>query len=179
MADSPVLKTPRLSVMPFQDVHLTARYVGWLNDREVMRYSENRHRTHTLASCRAYVQSFQDTPHHLWAIIAHNEALGHLGNMNAYVSAHDAVADVGILIGEKRAWGQGYGLEAWRAVCAYLLGAGGMRKVTAGTIAPNKAMLRLMDKAGMLPDGRRVRQQVWEGQAVDVIHTALFKNEDE
>ncbi len=76
---------------------------------------------HTLESCRDYRQSFADTSNHFWAIIAHDAALGHIGNINAYVDVENSVADVGIMIGERSAWGQGYGTEAWQAVCNYLL----------------------------------------------------------
>ena len=49
--------------------------------------------------------------------------------MPMYDVAH-AVADVGILLGERRAWGAwATGAEAWIAVCDYLLGEAGMREV--------------------------------------------------
>lgn len=39
-------------VVRFADRHLTERYVGWLNDPAVVRYSEQRHSRHTLWSRR-------------------------------------------------------------------------------------------------------------------------------
>ena len=151
------------------------RYVGWLNDPVVTRYSEQRHRTHTLESCRAYRQSFQDTPHHFWAIVATDTELGHIGNLNACVDTHNSVADIGILIGERGAWGRGYGSEAWTTVCRHLLCEQGLRKITAGTLSVNIPMLTIMQKAGMTEDGRRVRQALWEGQEVDMIYAALWR----
>ena len=44
-----VLETPRLRLEPFAEAHLTERYVRWLGDPAVMKYSEQRFRTHTLA----------------------------------------------------------------------------------------------------------------------------------
>jgi RimJ/RimL family protein N-acetyltransferase len=150
--------------------------VGWLNDPEVVRYSEQRHRIHTIESCREYWRSFVGTPHHFWAILVSGSQLGHIGNINAYVDEKNRLADVGILIGEKTAWGQGYGLEAWIAVCMHLLNEQGVRKVTAGTSAANKGMLRIMEKSGMVADGRRVRQYIFEGKETDIIHMALFND---
>lgn len=175
MAEAPIIETPRLRIVSFSEKYLTARYVGWLNDPSVVCHSEQRHRSHTLESCRQYWQSFTNTPHHFWAITARDPDMGHIGNMNAYIDKMNSVADVGILIGERAVWGKGYGLEAWVAVCDYLLRDVGMRKVTAGTIAANRGMLRIMEKAGMVPDGRRIRQCLVDGTEVDVIHTALFK----
>ena len=176
MATAPALTTARLRLLPFADWHLTPRYVAWLNDPEVVRYSEQRHRTHTLASCREYWQAFHGTPHYFWAIEAPDTVPGHIGNLNAYIDPVHAVADLGILLGERQVWGRGYGAEAWTAVCDYLLREAGLRKVTAGTLAVNTAMLGIMRRAGMVEDGRRRRQYLLDGCAVDVVHAALFRD---
>lgn len=177
MAESQLIETPRLRIVLFSEEYLTPRYVGWLNDPEVVRYSEQRHRTHTLESCKAYWQSFVGTPHYFWAIVARDHQLGHIGNMNAYLDTVNSVADIGILIGERDVWGCGYGLEAWSAVCNFLLEKIGIRKVTAGTLTVNTAMVRIMQRAGMVEDGRRIRQCIFEGKEVDIIHTALFSDQ--
>ena len=175
MAESPIIETPRLRIIRFSEKYLTPRYVGWLNDPSVVCCSEQRHRGHTLESCRQYWQSFTNTPHYFWAITAIDPIIGHIGNMNAHIDKMNSVADIGILIGERAVWGKGYGLEAWVAVCNYLLRDVGVRKVTAGTMAVNKGMLRIMECTGMVADGRRIRQYLVDGAEVDVIHMALFK----
>jgi ribosomal-protein-alanine N-acetyltransferase len=177
MAESPLIETPRLRIIPFSEEYLTPRYVGWLNDPMVVRYSEQRHKKHTLESCRQYWQSFIDSPHIFWTMTAIEPPLGHIGNMNAHIDTVNSVADVGILIGDRTVWGKGYGLEAWVAVCNYLLRDVGIRKVTAGTIAANKGMLRIMEKTGMVADGRRIRQGIIDEREEDIIYAALFKTE--
>jgi [ribosomal protein S5]-alanine N-acetyltransferase len=175
VAEGPILYTQSLRIVPFSETFLTTRYVGWLNDPEVVRFSEQRHKTHTLDSCRDYWLSFSGTPHLLWAIVASEGSLGHIGNVSAYVDQENLLADVGILIGEKRAWRKGNGLEAWSAVCDYLLKRRGMRKVTAGTPAVNKGMLKIMQQTGMVLDGRRHRHYIFEGKEVDINYYAIFQ----
>jgi len=175
MAQSPVIETERLKIIPFSEEYLTLRYVNWLNDPEVVRYSNQRYRHHTLDSCKAYLESFDGTPNYFWAIVARDSNLGHIGTMTAYINTVHSVADVGILIGERTVWGIGYGSEAWRAVCAYLLSNIGIRKVTAGTLSVNKAMLKLMRRTGMIEDGRRIRQCVSDGIEADMVHAAVFR----
>lgn len=177
MAEGAVIETPRLRIVPFSEAYLSSRYVSWLNDPEVVRYSEQRHRRHTLESCRQYWQSFKDSPNFFWAITAVDTKIGHIGNINAYIDENNSTASVGIMIGERRVWGKGYGLEAWMAVCHYLRQDIGIRKVTAGTVALNKGMLRIMEKSGMVADGRWIRQCVVDGEEVDIIFAALFRNE--
>ena len=169
------IQTPRLSIVPFEEAHLTPRYVGWLNDPDIVRYSEQRHLAHTLASCRAYRQSFDNTPHRFWAIVAHDPNIGHIGNINAYIDTENGTADLGILIGERAVWGQGYGSEAWRAVCRHLLQDCGLRKITAGTLSVNHGMLNVMRRAGMVEDMQNRRQLMFEGQLTDVVQMSLSR----
>lgn len=150
-----MIETPRLVIVPFGEEHMTERYVSWLNDSEVVRHSRQRERVHTLESCREYLASFEGTPNRFWALVARDEQLGHIGNANAYVDGRSA--DVGILIGERGAWGHGYGSEAFAAICRHLLEEDGLDEVTAGTLPENGGMVAVMRKAGMQVE--RVRRE--------------------
>ncbi|MFH1019056.1 MAG: GNAT family protein [Pseudomonadota bacterium] len=174
MARSEDIVTERLLITPLGKEHISSKYLGWLNDKDLMRYSEQRHRNHNSQSCLEYLRSFEDSPHHLWAIIEQQDGLGHVGNINAYVNEQNLLADIGIVIGERNAQGRGYALEAWRAVSAYLFDKVGIRKISAGTLAANTPMLKLMRQAGMVEDGIRKRHFLCDGQEMDVVHMALF-----
>lgn len=179
MASSPTIKTARLAMVPFSDLHISARYVGWLNDPETMALSRQRLASHTIQSCRDYVASYANSPNYLWAIERHdeqNESGEHIGNIRANIDTDNNTADVAILIGERSCWGTGIGSEAWIGVCNWLLSDGGIRKVYAGTTSINKGMLGIMRKSDMVDDGIRRRHYEIHGQEVDVIYTALFKD---
>lgn len=169
------MRTKHLMIIPFAERHLSERYVGWLNDAELVRFSEQRHRVHTLASCRSYWQSFANTPHFFWAMEEVAMGLGHIGNITAYVDSNNQLADLGIIIGESKARGKGYALEAWQAVCAFLFCEAGIRKISAGALSVNGPMCKLMQRAGMIDDGRRRAHYLFAGDAVDVVHMALFR----
>lgn len=177
MASSPDILSDRLVIRPFSEMHLSERYIGWLNNRELMRFSEQRHRIHTLETCRKYLSSFNGSPNYFWAIEERSIGIGHIGNVNAYVDIHNKVADIGILIGEVQAQKKGYGLEAWQAVMSFLFKEIGVRKVSAGAVSTNLSMLKLMRSAGMMNDGIRVRQYVIAGIEEDILHMAAFKPE--
>jgi RimJ/RimL family protein N-acetyltransferase len=161
-------------VVRFQDVHLTERYVAWLNDPEVVRFSEQRHSLHTLASCRRYFESFKDSSDCFLAIEADDPELGHIGNIGVAVDTNNDVGDVSIIVGEKKAWRTGLASKAWCCVVNELLDVHGLRKVTAGTMATNDAMLRLMLKSKMQIEATRRRQLMWEGREVDMVYAAIF-----
>lgn len=71
---------------PFREHHLTEAYVGWLNDPEVVRYSEQRHQKHTMESAREYFQTQENSINSFIAIeVLEGDAI-HIGNMRAFVN---------------------------------------------------------------------------------------------
>ncbi|MHA1570742.1 MAG: GNAT family N-acetyltransferase, partial [Alphaproteobacteria bacterium] len=127
LAATPELASSRLVLEPFTPSHLTDTYVGWLNDPLVMRYSENRHRTHTLASCREYFAAMRNGSHFFWAIhlaSGPNTKGAHIGNITAYTDRRNSVADLAIVIGDRTVWGTGLGRESWALALDWLLDTG-------------------------------------------------------
>jgi RimJ/RimL family protein N-acetyltransferase len=161
--------TARLRLLPFTAELVSARYVAWLNDPQVVRYSEQRHRSHSLDSCHAFVATFDQQSAHMWAIVLDDL---HIGNITAHRNLPNKVADIGILIGDRSTWGHGYGAEAWTGVRDWLLDSG-CRKVTAGAMAANVGMLAVFEKTGMVEEGRRVGYFLLDGRPVDMVLTAF------
>lgn len=120
----------------------------WLNDPEVVRYSEQRHRQHDWESQLQYIL---ETPDVFREIHAGDRFIG---TISAHIDRPNSVADVGILIGDKSVWGKGYGTEAWIAFCNALFESG-IRKIEAGTMAANIGMTRIFLKSGMTFEGFR------------------------
>lgn len=175
---TPTLSGPAVRLVPFSPRHITNRYVAWLNDPEVVRFSELRQRRHTGQTCRRYLRSMRDGGHCFWAIVASGPPRRHVGNIAAYIDRPNRLAEVSILIGERAAWGHGLGSTAWSVVVDWLLGAGGMRKVVAGTMTANKAMLRVMERSGMAIEARHPRHFLLDGEEMDVVSGARFKEGD-
>lgn len=174
MAESRIIETKRLTIFPFSDKFITNEYVGWLNNPEIVRFSEQRHKNHSIESCKDYWLTFSGTLNYFWAITLKNKGYEHIGNINAYVDEPNKTADIGILIGEKTLWSCGFGLEAWNVICLFLINEIHIRKITAGTMSSNTGMIRIFTKSGMIEDGRRLRQCILDGKEVDVSYYALF-----
>src|SRR5262245_44512645 len=175
---TPTLKGASVRLVPFSPRHITGRYVGWLNDPEVVRFSELRHRRHTRQSCLHYLRSMREGGHCFWAIVASGPPLHHVGNIAAYVDGPNRLAEVSILVGERALWGRGLGSAAWSLVVEWLLSAGGMRKVVAGTMTANKAMLRIMEQSGMAVEARHLRHFLLDGEEMDIVSGARFREDD-
>jgi RimJ/RimL family protein N-acetyltransferase len=166
----PRIETARLVLEPFPDALLTDTYVGWLNDPEVVRFSEQRHRVHTLESCRDFIAGFAGTPNGLWAIRDKMRALCHIGNISTEIDPRTGTGDIRILIGDRAAWGSGLGAEAWIGVMTHLFDDLGLGTVTAGTLAGNTGMLKIMEKSGMRETHRRPGPTPVDGRVMDMIY---------
>ncbi len=168
------IKTERLKMVPFTTEYLSDEYVGWLNNKHLMRYSEQRHKNHDINSCIIYLDSFNGTDSYFWAICDLERENLHIGNISASIDEYNRIADISVLIGHKAATRKGYGQEAWNGISRFLLKEKKIRKVTAGTLSLNEPMLKIMKRSGMIADGIRKKHYVCIGQEVDVIYMALY-----
>lgn len=176
----PLLRGRRVVLRPFTAADITDTYVGWLNDAEVVRYSNQRFVRHTRASCERYLAGFDGSANLFVSLrVAHESgpsdpAEQAVGTLTAYRSLPHGTADVGILLGERAVWGQGIGLEAWQLLTDWLLTTPGLRKVTAGTLACNRSMLAVAERSGMRREGVRRAQELVDGVPTDIVHYARF-----
>lgn len=144
---SPILKTARLT-LAFPFVHEgmdVGHYLKWLQDDVVMQYSEQRHKVHTSATQYEYLSSFPYAGDRLfWQIDKNSKPIG---SISAFLDKNNKIANIGIMIGERREWNNGYASEAWSAVCNFLF-EDGYRKLEAGCMTSNRAMVSLLFKTG-------------------------------
>ena len=99
-----------------------------------------------------------------------------IGTMTAYISVHHGTVDVGIMIGAKSVWGEGYGQDAWNTFVNWLLRQKEIRKLTAGTLACNYSMIKLMERSGMTLEGVRHAQEIVEDQPINMLYYAKFSD---
>lgn len=157
----PVVPDPRCPSIP--------KMVGWLNDKDVVRYSEQRHKIHTIKSQMDYLNSFL-FPSQLRLILTNDEIIG---TISARVDNHNSVANLGILIGERQHWGKGVGSEAWKAMMDHLFELG-IRKIEAGCMSNNEAMKNIFRKCHMNLEGWRDYHFVFNGEPIHMIEVGAF-----
>lgn len=166
------LKGDKVSVRPFVASDLSDAYISWLNNPEIVRFSNQRFVNHDIASVRHYFESFAGSANAFLSIEdAKNQV--HVGTMTVYVQPHHGTADVGILVGKN---GNGFGKEAWALVIKWLLETCKVRKVTAGSLSCNHAMIRLMEHAGMKQEATRTAQELVNGKPQDIVYFAKFND---
>ena len=158
---------------PFTACDIDETYISWLNDSNVVRFSNQRFQVHNKKSCLRYLASFEGTAN-LFLSVRRLSDDQPLGTLTAYVSSHHGIVDMGIMIGDKTVWGLGYGQDAWNTLAKWLLARGDIRKLTAGTLACNFGMIKIMERSGMALEAVRKAQEIVEGHPVDIVHYAKF-----
>jgi RimJ/RimL family protein N-acetyltransferase len=161
---------------PFTVETISDEYIGWLNNKSLMRFSEQRLKEHTRESCVQYIKSFDGSPSKFWSL--HRSSDGkHIGTLSAYVNQRLNTADLSIMVGDDTARGTGAASEAWGLALQYLFTVVGVRKVVAGTYDTNVPMKRIMERHGMVLEGRLRKQHLLEGQEIDGLLFGIFKSE--
>lgn len=150
--------------------HVTDQYVAWLNAPEINQYLESRFATHTVESTRAFVASVLASPNNLFLGIKSRELGRHVGNIKlGPIDSHHETGDIGILIGDKAAWGRGIATAAIEAVCGITATHLKLRKLTAGCYASNVGSRKAFEKSGFRIEGTRPAQFLLDGKAEDLV----------
>jgi ribosomal-protein-alanine N-acetyltransferase len=163
----------KVRLRPFRSTDITATYLGWLNDPRVVRYSNQRFKKHTTETSLQYLSTFVGSANHLLGICERNSGCL-IGTLTIYRNLHHGTADIGILLGDPNSWGRGFGMDAFRSVAVALEKSGQVRKLTAGTLALNLGMVRIMERAGFELEATRRAQELLEEQPVDVVYYSRF-----
>jgi ribosomal-protein-alanine N-acetyltransferase len=158
-----------LILKPFNESNITPKYLKWLNDPDLMKYSNQRFKKHDVFSSKHYLNSFMNTDNLFYAIYFEEIFIG---TITAYISKNHKTADMGILIGNEMQ-GKGFGLDAWNTLMGHLTNLK-IRKISGGALRPNLAMIKIMMNSGMTPDGMRLAHELFEGVPEDILHFSKF-----
>ena len=163
----------KVTLRPFQREDITPAYLCWLSDPNVVKYSNQRFHQHTVGTCQQYLATFQGSDNHFLAICDRGtQALA--GTLTVYRNTHHGTADIGIMVGNPTIWRKGVGLDAFQTVVDALARSGEIRKITAGTLAVNVGMVRILRKSSFEWEATRNGQELVDGQPVDVVYYAKF-----
>ena len=148
--------TERLRLRRFVIEDANEIFREWANDEDVTRYlTWARHKSaeQTRAWLFEVIAGYEQGDKYEWGVeLKESSAL--VGSVGARVAnARARSASVGYCLGE-RFWNQGYGTEALRAVLDYMLYDANINRVEAQHSLNNMQSGRVMQKAGMLKEGR-------------------------
>ncbi|MCH7593945.1 MAG: GNAT family N-acetyltransferase [Chloroflexi bacterium] len=134
-------------------------YARWMNDPCVVMYTEARFSSYDQDDLRRYIRDVLSDPlSHMWAICDLDTRV-HIGNIKlGPVNLRHSFGDIGLIIGERSAWGHGVATEAISLVCKFAFQQLRLHKVTASMYEENAGSRRAFEKAGFTTEGVRTSQ---------------------
>jgi RimJ/RimL family protein N-acetyltransferase len=159
-----------VSLFVLMPEHVTEAYVSWLNTPDINQYLESRFVTHTVESTRAFVATTLASPNNVFFGIKCRLLDRHVGNIKlGPINQHHGTGDIGILIGDKAAWGKGVATSAISVISEIARNQLGLRKLTASCYASNGGSRRAFEKTGFVVEGIRPAQVLLNGIPDDVV----------
>lgn len=179
-----LIQGQRIHLVLFEQQHLIApEYLGWLQDSNVVRYIGR----DELLEGVSFPQ-IEDYVKQLWAnrncwflAIYHSESGVFIGtakiNFFNERGRRNGLADVGMMIGEKDFWGQGLATDVLRTLSRFAFNELGARKLSAGAMSLNGAMINAFLRVGFTKEGC-LRQHSWvEGGFCDHVIIGCLRGE--
>ncbi len=125
----------------------------WANDPEIRRLT-GEVTPMTSGGAERFFEKVQNNEDRIWFIIAlgENDApIGEAGLLRMFPAWR--TTDLSIIIGEKDAWGKGYGTEAIRLLLDYAFGYLNFHRVAVGVVGFNERALCFYEKIGFKREG--------------------------
>jgi ribosomal-protein-alanine N-acetyltransferase len=160
-----------VKLVPLTVPDVTEQYVNWLNDPDVNRFLECRFISHDIATTRDFVeQCVADPATLLLAIRCVSLDDRHVGNIKlGPIDRNHGTAEVGIMIGDREAWGKGVGSGAIRILKDIAKRELALRRVTAGCYKSNVGSWKAFTKAGFHIEGERPKHFLLNGSPENLI----------
>ena len=177
---------PRKPVLEGTIVNLRApeiadleRNTRWINDREVTRYLSMRYEISLLAE-EGWLRDLVSKPmvyDRVFYAIETKEG-HHIGNTNLFkAQPEEQKCELGIMIGEKSYWSQGFGSDALRTLVRFAFDEMNMQRVELTVYDFNERGQAAYRKVGFVEEGRRREAIYTEGSYHDLIVMSVLRDE--
>jgi len=176
------IETGRLLLRRFVMSDANEVFREWASDPNVTKYLRWRHHD-SIAETKTFLMDviggYESGSEYCWAIELKEENML-IGSINSYISSEsDRNASLGYCVGY-RFWNNGYATEALRAVIDYMFYDVNINRIEAGHSVNNPASGRVMQKCGMIKEGRLRQEYITGyGQYQDIDLYGLVKEDYE
>jgi RimJ/RimL family protein N-acetyltransferase len=152
------------------------RFQGWLNDPDVYRWLLDIETPLTMAQERQWWRQMRLNPNEIvWAIETREGQL--LGDIALRLNLRHRWGDLGLFIGEKGLWDQGYGTDAVCTLLRHALGRMGLHRVSLTVDEENVRAIRCYEKCGFIREGLMRQHRLVDGEPRNTVIMAVLKGE--
>jgi len=150
---------------------------AWLNDPEVTRYLLL-HRPLMLLAEEAFLRKLSESERDIVLGIVAREPEQFIGVTGLHqLDARNRHVQFGITVGEKSAWGKGYGTEATRLMVRYAFDTLNLNRVCLHVHEYNERAVHVYQKVGFRMEGRLRQETFRDGRYWDTFVMAVLREE--
>ena len=172
----PFIEGERIYLRGIRSQDAEGDYCSWMNDPEVTRYLESRFYPRSTENIASYITQVNESSDSVLFAIVVRDGNIHIGNIKiGSINWIHRYTDVGLLIGSKTHWGNGFASEAIKLVVDYTFKKLNLRRLEAGCYSTNIASINAFKKAGFIEEGRLKKRYFFEGDYVDKVCLGLVR----
>ena len=168
----------KVYLRPLNKKDINERYLSWLNDAEVTKWSM----AGVFPTTRKDLEDFYkrkcaSKTDIIFAIVAKGTGK-HIGNIKlGDINWIHRFADLGIMIGERKYWGKGYGREACSLLLEYAFNRLNLNKIILGVYATHIPAIKAYKGAGFRSEGRLKKMLSLHDRYVDRVIMGVLKKD--
>ena len=155
-------------------------FVPWLNDEEV-RENISIYVPLSISQEEKWLSEILTRPieeHPLTIEVLLGEEWRLIGNIELLkFDQRNRSAEIGIFIGDKQYWGQGYGVDAMRLMLRHGFNHLNLNRIYLNVFETNKRGIRCYEKSGFILEGKIRQAHYFNGKYIDVWCMSVLKNE--
>jgi len=153
-------------------------YASWLNDGETTLFMGSGRFPVAAKELKAYIESYEKSRTGMLLGIFLKNSHKHIGNITLHmIDWKDRHGEIGILIGDKAARGQGFATQAIRLVAEHAFDKLNLHKLCAGMVDDNKGSRRIFEKIGFKLEGTLRQHFYLNNKYRDCYRLGLLKAE--
>lgn len=153
------------------------RYVAWLNDSEVTHHIKTFLPMNLEDETDWYERQRKDGSTLNLAIVVNDEER-HIGSVSLFeINQREQNAELGIMIGDKTRWGQGYGREAIQLLLHYGFTTLNLHRVYLRVVASHTQAIRCYLSCGFVEEGRLRDVAFRQGRFEDQLIMSVLRPE--
>ena len=164
----PIIKSERLTLREIEISDVNEKYVLWINNPAVNRFLESRFTLASIDTLTEYVNKQIHDPNTIFFAIIENKHSEHIGNIKlGPINRMHQRGEIGIIIGEQKYWGKGYGTAAIDLLKHFAFTSLKLHKLTSGCYSLNEASIKSFKNCGFEVEGIRKSHYLYSGKYVD------------
>ena len=150
---------------------ISNKYLKWMNDLEVHKYTEQKYTKHSLINIRKFVKEKNKSKNEfLYGIfLKRNNLYIHIGNMKlGPINFIHKTGEISYFIGEKELWGKGYTTLAIKEIIK-IAKKKGLKKLKAGLYEMNIGSKKVLINNGFKVEGIFKSELIYKRKRFDLI----------